>query len=60
VHDEPYLQLAMGTLGRVHVSGLLVEGSAQVQRLEFEFHTDQTVLSFLVRDLLEVAGDVAA
>ena len=59
-HEEPFIQMTLGNLGQLDVSGLLVEYTDRTQRLEFSFRTDQTALGGFASDLMEVARGNAA
>ena len=48
--EEPFVALAGDGLGHIAVSGLLVQSGPRFQRLEWEFQTDQTCLTPLLRD----------
>lgn len=59
-HEDPFVELRGGSRGQVVVSGLLLEQSANPQRLEFSFETDQTALAPFLADLHDVQRAYAA
>jgi len=55
--EEPYIRLKGDGLGRVRVSGLLIDNGGNDQRAHFEFEADQTCLARLIADLIAVSGN---
>ncbi len=49
--EDSYIQIESNDLGHVVVSGEIVENSECLQRLEFTFRTDQTILAPLSKEL---------
>lgn len=53
-YEDPYIRFVGNGMGHVIVDGVLQVSGDHMQRLEFEFRTDQTALGPFIQGLLEV------
>jgi hypothetical protein len=58
--EDSSIQLEGDGLGHIKVSGTLIQGGPDTQRLEFEFRTDQTCLAPFIRDLKTLVAEPVA
>ena len=58
-YEEPFVLFSGDGRGHITVSGVLGDYGDHIQRLEFEFTTDQTALGPFVQDLRNLAADRA-
>jgi len=60
IYEQPYVQFEGNGMGHITVSGKLVSNDHWMQKLDFNFKTDQTALGPFIKDLDVIMGHAPA